>query len=228
MLASVTVELDDTFLLIGLLSQGSADGKNISIWVPLAALDEHASVNEEWLGIAKLPHELESSTLVSDAETGGILSGVLVREALLVVIVPLNASEGHLSALDTSEALNLYRVLEVSYVVIDIDGAVWGSEQDGPAIRGPLNDLEVDLQLLAPQSGSLHTPDDHGSIFVDDTNLLAIGGPLHVGDHRLVPVIDHFFEPVLLVHHPHDDETLLVRGGQLLILVIPLDHLDLA
>jgi len=29
------------------------------------------------------------------------------------------------------------------------------------------------------------------------------------------------------VHHPHNDEALLVRGCQLLVLVIPLNHLDL-
>jgi hypothetical protein len=128
MLASVTVELYDTFLFIGLLSQRSADSKYISIWVPLAALDEHAGVDEKRLGVAKLPHELETSALISNAETGGILSRVLIRETLLVVIVPLNTSQRHLGALDASQALNLNRVLEIAYVVIDVDCSIWGSE----------------------------------------------------------------------------------------------------
>jgi len=33
---------------------------------------------------------------------------------------------------------------------------------------------------------------------------------------------------VLFVHHPDDNETLLIGGCQLLVLIVPLDHLDLS
>ena len=51
MLTSVAVELNDSFLLVGLFLKGSANGKDISIWVPFAAFDEHASVDQERFGV---------------------------------------------------------------------------------------------------------------------------------------------------------------------------------
>ena len=63
-------------------------------------------------------------------------------------------------------------------------------------------------------------------IFVDDSNLLSVWCPAHVSDDTLVPVVDHLFEPVLLVKHPDDDETLFIRACELLVLVVPLEHAD--
>ena len=86
--------------------------------------------------------------------------------------------------------------MEVSNVVIDVDRAIRSSKKDSSAIRRPLNDLEVDLQLLSPKSGSLDTAHNDGTVFVDDTDFLTIRGPFHVGDHTLVPVVDHLLVPV--------------------------------
>lgn len=40
----------------------------------------------------------------------------------------------------------------------------------------------------------------------------------------LVPVVDHLLEPHALVQHPHDDEPLLVAGGQLAVVLVPARH----
>jgi hypothetical protein len=101
MLPSVAVELNDTFLLIG-FSKGTTDCKDISIWVPFAALDEHACINEKRFGISQLTHHLKSSALIGNAKTSCIFSRVLIGEPLLVMIIPFNSSEWHLSSLDTS------------------------------------------------------------------------------------------------------------------------------
>ena len=66
------------------------------------------------------------------------------------------------------------------------------------------------------------------AIFVDDTNFLTVWSPLHISHNRLISVVDHLLEPVILVHHPDNDETGLIGGSELLVLVVPLDNLNLA
>lgn len=99
--------------------------------------------------------------------------------------------------------------------------------------------------------------DNNHSIFIDDADLLSVGIPAHTSHHRLVPVVDHLLVPrtltkrhrevttakpfqrkparfgfwcpaVTFVQHPYDDEPVLVAGGQLLVLLIPGDHLHCA
>ena len=125
--------------------------------------------------------------------------------------------------------MNLYGVLEIANVIVNIDGAFGRTEKNSATVGGPFNNLELDLKLLAPKAGSFDGPDDNCAIFVDNANLFTVGSPPHVGDYRLVSVVNHFFEPVLLVHHPHNDETLLVTRSQLLVLIVPLndDHIAL-
>ena len=83
------------------------------------------------------------------------------------------------------------------------------------------------MQLFSPKSGSLDTAYNDCAVFVDDTDFLTIRGPFHVCDHTLVPVVDHLLKPMLFVHHPDDDQTSLIGCGQLLVLIVPLDDLDL-
>ena len=124
--------------------------------------------------------------------------------------------------------MDLYCILEVADVVIHINCAVRSSKQDGSAVRRPFDDFQIYLKLLSPKTGSFNTANNDSAIFVDDTYLFSVWRPLHVRDYTLVSVIDHFLKPMLLVHHPNDDKTLLVRSSQLLVLIVPLDDLDLA
>ena len=100
--------------------------------------------------------------------------------------------------------------LEVSDIVIDVDCTFWSAEKDGAAIRRPLNNLESDFELFSPKACSFDGTDNHSAIFIHDADLFAIGSPAHVGDDGLVAVVNHLFEPVGLVQHPHDNEALLV------------------
>lgn len=45
------------------------------------------------------------------------------------------------------------------------------------------------------------------TILIDDADLLPLLVPLHVPHDTLVAVVDHLLEPVSLVEHPHDDQT---------------------
>jgi len=106
MLTSIAVELNNTFLLVT-FSKRSTNSQDISIWIPFAALDEHSSVDKERFSVTQLSHELKSSALIGNAEACSIFRRILIRETLLVVIIPLNSSKWHLCSLDASEALNL-------------------------------------------------------------------------------------------------------------------------
>ena len=118
--------------------------------------------------------------------------------------------------------------LEVANIVIHIDGTLRRTKQDGSAVRGPLDQLQTDLELLAPKPCTLNRAHNDSTVLINDTNLLAIGSPAHVSDDTLVSIVDHLFEPVRLVQHPDNDEALLVTGGQLLVLIVPLEHHDVA
>lgn len=48
--------------------------------------------------------------------------------------------------------------------------------------------------------------------------------PMGVCCAHLVAVVDHLLEPHPLVQHPHDDEPLLVAGGQLAVVLVPARH----
>lgn len=44
---------------------------------------------------------------------------------------------------------------------------------------------------------------------------------LHISDGRLVPVVDHLFEPQALVKHPHYDQASLVARRELRVRRVP-------
>ena len=64
------------------------------------------------------------------------------------------------------------------------------------------------------------------TIFIDDAYLRSVAVPPHVPDDTLVPIIDHLLVPEPLVEHPHDDQAILIAGGQLVVDLIPCHHLD--
>lgn len=45
------------------------------------------------------------------------------------------------------------------------------------------------------------------TILIDNADLLPLLVPLHVPHDTLVAVVDHLLEPVSLVEHPHNDQT---------------------
>lgn len=67
------VELDYSLWISSIFRDGSADCENISIGVPFTRLNEHSCVNEVWFGVTQFSHELHSTALISDTETGGVL-----------------------------------------------------------------------------------------------------------------------------------------------------------
>ena len=113
-------------------------------------------------------------------------------------------------AREPAQALDLDGELEIADVIVDVDGALGRAEEDSSAVRGPFDQLELNFELLAPKSRSFDGPDDDLTILIDDANLLTVWRPAHVSDDTLVPVVDHLFEPVLLVKHPDNDETLFI------------------
>ena len=124
----------------------------------------------------------------------------------------------------TTKTLDFDWVLEISNIVIHIDSSLWGTKEDGSAIWRPLNEFESYLKLLTPKSCSFDRTDNDRTVLVDDSNFLTTWCPSHIRDHTLVTVVDHLLEPVGFVKHPNDDQTLSIRGGKLLVLVIPLDY----
>ena len=65
------------------------------------------------------------------------------------------------------------------------------------------------------ESGDQHTPER-----------ATFGVPGHAPHHGLVAVVDHLFVPAALVEHPDDDKAVLVAGSQLLMYLVPTDHLQ--
>lgn len=68
MLARRRVELDSSFVALRSVEEGSSYTKHVSIGVPLDALNEHASVNQDGHVISEILHKLKSTTLVSYTE----------------------------------------------------------------------------------------------------------------------------------------------------------------
>jgi hypothetical protein len=124
--------------------------------------------------------------------------------------------------------LDLDRELVVADVIVDVHSTFGSTEQDSATIRRPLDELEADLELLTPETGSFNRPDNNSSVFINNADLFSVGSPAHVSYYTLVSVVDHLFKPVLLVHHPDDNQTCLIGGGQLLVLVVPLNDLHVA
>jgi len=98
-------------------------------------------------------------------------------------------------------------------------------EQDEPIIRTPLHTSQMSsLELLAKDAITIHGTHYNGAILVDNADSRAIRGPTHAGHRGLFPVVGHLLVPGSLVQHPHHDHPVRVRGGQLLLGIVPSDH----
>ena len=84
MLAHGGVELDGAFVAFGAFEEGAGDAEDVAVRVPLHSLDEHACVDQDGDLVLERAHELESSTLVRDAQLGGSFIDVFIAEALAV------------------------------------------------------------------------------------------------------------------------------------------------
>ena len=91
MIAKRIVELNDASTSFRALHKRSTDSKHVSIGIPLCAFDEHVCVNQNGIIIREIFHELNSTTLVSNAERSRSLILVFVRETLLVRIIPFDS-----------------------------------------------------------------------------------------------------------------------------------------
>ena len=119
-------------------------------------------------------------------------------------------------------------VLKVAHVVVYVYCALGCTKEDGSAVRRPLDNFELDLELFTPKARSLNRTYNNCAIFVDDADFFAVGRPAHVGDDTLVAIVNHLFVPVLFVQHPDNNQTLFVRRGKLLVLVVPLNDNNVA
>lgn len=221
------IELDGSLIAFRSINETSSDAKYITIGAPLDRLDQHAGIHEERIIISQILHELHATALVSNGQLGGAFIDILVAEALPIRVVPLDSGQGHVLVSHASQTVDFHWVLEVAHVVVHVHGTFGRAEQNSARVGGPFDEFEVDFELFAPETGALDRADDDSTVFVDDTDFFAIRGPTHVGNDRLVTVVDHFFEPVLFVHHPHYNQALLIGSGKFLILVIPLNDDDI-
>lgn len=104
-------------------------------------------------------------------------------------------------------------MLKISDIIIDLHCAFGRTENNCAAVRRPLDDFKLNLKFFTPKTSAFNGAHYDRAIFVDDANFFSVRGPAHVSNDGFVPVIDHFFKPVLLVHHPDNNEALLVRSG---------------
>ena len=120
------------------------------------------------------------------------------------------------------------RELKVADIIIDVNCTFWSCEQNGAAVRGPFKQLKLNLEFFSPKARSFNRANYHGAILVDNADLFTVWSPFHVSNYTLVSIVDHFFEPMLFVHHPHNDQALFIRGCQLLVLIVPLNNNHIA
>lgn len=228
MLALCVVELNNAFASVWFFKQRASNCQHISIWVPLNSFNKHTCIYQSGWVVCWRLHQLYPSALVGDAKRSWIFFLVLVREALSVLIIPLDCRQRNFLVCNFLKTHNLNWVLKVAHIVINVYCAFWCAKQYGAAVRWPLNDLKLNLQLFTPKARSFDWTDNNRAIFVNNSNLFTIWSPAHVSNDTFVSIVDHLFIPVLLMEHPDNDQTLLVRGSKLLVLVIPLNYNNIA
>ena len=89
-----------------------------------------------------------------------------------------------------------------------------------PIIKTPLG------SKLEPSTKRESTSPTQLTILIDDTDLRPFSVPPHISNDALVPVIDHLLVPQSFVEHPHDDEPIVITGGQLVVCFIPCHHIQ--
>ena len=73
-----------SFVAFRSVKERSSDTKNVTVGVPLNALDEHASVDQNRHFVVEVLHKLKSTALIGDAERSTVFIDVFITEALAV------------------------------------------------------------------------------------------------------------------------------------------------
>lgn len=84
MVSERRVELNDTFVAFRSVNQRTSDSEDVTVWIPLDTLDEHASVDENRTVIGQASHHLHATALVSNAKSSRVLILIFVRKSLTV------------------------------------------------------------------------------------------------------------------------------------------------
>ena len=218
----IVEELDSAALyLIGAVGHRPADCEDGPKWVPFDIRNLEGSVYQDGVIIVVVFHQLHSAAFVGNYQTGRRLICIQFR-----FFVPLDGgklysgSEIFFSRHDFLETVD-FDLLELrSVVVVDANLAFGGAEDHHSAVGGPLHDLNPMLEFLAPQSTALDRAENDCAVLVANADSGSVLAPFHIDHKGFVPVVDHFFKPRVLVQHPNDDQSVLVRCCQLLELLV--------
>mmetsp|Transcript_54010 Transcript_54010/g.167413 ORF Transcript_54010/g.167413 Transcript_54010/m.167413 type:complete len:333 (-) Transcript_54010:156-1154(-) len=214
------VELHDAHLPVrggAALRLHPRDGDGLPVGVPLQSCAAQLGVDQHGLVVGVAAHDLHTAVLEAHAERGHLAVGAGGAS------VPIDACNGHRTLGSTVEAVYGAPMRIDALVVIYMHLPVQGAEEDVLAIRRPLHEGELCLDLLAPQPLAIYSAHDDRAVLVDDADLLAVRAPLHVAHDASVAVVDHFLEPDPAVQHPHNDQAVLVACGELPEVSIPRD-----
>ena len=221
--ALVGVELHDSPDLARLLLHHVPPHReDVARGVPDQRLDVERRVDQNGIVVSFAGHQLQTSTLVSDDQSGHSVLGVLFAE-----LEPLDGLElEFLFGLHVLQTEHLDFVEQDAALIVEQQVSLLGAENEHLAIGTPLDQLDGVLVVLAPESGTLDTADDHRAVFVADADLESVLAPLHVRHSRLAPVVYHLLRPLPalpahLLSTPHHDLPLAVRRCQLVVLLVP-------
>merc|ERR1719460_3208932 len=143
-----------------------------------------------------------------------------------MTLVPMHASDAcPLLLLIKTEDRHAVRI--DALIVIDVNLALQGAEQDQLPVRRPFHQGELQaLQLFAPKALPVHRSNNDGTILIDYADFLSVGRPLHISYDGTIAIIDNLLEPNAAVQHPHDNKPVLVGSCKLAEIVVPCYHHD--
>eukprot|EP00048_Salpingoeca_helianthica_P013911 m.211237 g.211237 ORF g.211237 m.211237 type:complete len:335 (+) comp15559_c1_seq23:2801-3805(+) len=197
---------------------GPGHRKHRAVVVPLDADNAHEGVDKDGLGICLTAHDLRAPVLVADGKAGTVRLHIA-----LGAVVPLDAGQVS-NAAGALEALGGDAADGRAVVGVHQDLAGRGAKHKLLPVGRPLHKGKVLLEILAPDTMAVHTAHNHRPVLVDDANTLAVKVPSHVAHHTLVAVVDHLLRPLALEEDPHNNEAILVAGGEFSVLLVPVQH----
>lgn len=226
MVSFAVKKLDDgSFLLI--LKWTACNCDYCTGRIPLDFAQDHGRVHRDRVVVFVIFHQYQSALLIRNAKPDWSLFWVHDW-----VFVPIDTCQGNarleeiLWLYNPLEAChcNLVQKLPVFVVYKNFTFCVTNEELFG--VGGPADHGDFDLVLFAPSSVALNATDNYMAIFVCNTDFSAVGTPFHVFDGRYFSVIDHFFNPLIIIFHKHDYFAGRIAGGQLSVLIIPANQIN--
>lgn len=114
---------------------------------------------------------------------------------------------------------------KVALIVVEMTLAVDQGKEYETIVGTPLYATEMRvLQFLAKYAIAIDGANNNSAILIYNTDLSTIRCPGHAGHSGFLAIIGHFLVPRILVQHPDHNNAVCVRGGQLLLCIIPGDH----